>query len=602
MNIFKVIMFFMLLTISVVGCGGGGNSDSNPSSLAPPLSIDTTIGSAVVILAEASRELTLNQQSVLIDMKVVNSEDASPYNGGNIKIVYPKNEVFAGRDIGSFISSSVVVENGSVRFTYTGPTQLSKNTSDIVFYFYYESNPSALSKLTLTLNPSPNQIILKEYKILSDITTSGAKIGLETAKKVSFFIAEDNQNSTLLLDDKINFINVTTLNSGLAVLSNTQAETNATSFSISTDKNSFSILLKSSTLSGVVPLKVETSFTDANGKTRILSKVFNILIISGPPNVMSINYANSVQSTVGGFVEHWTLRVTDKYNNLVNTNPSISMGLIVGFAKDSSLSGVGGATNNYLYFDENSSKSGTLSKVNNTFTSQANVFGNETVEGEVDPDIDTLVLFGKGHTYNASGKWDITAVENGETLTLTDLYDGNDTSPLGFAVGHNFRQIPGGGNGEAIANIYPVDHNYTFGDNGTMSLEIAGDPYLVGKNLMLWANFIGQNGPTQEIVRVGEARKITIRYFGLKAAAISVPRGSTNYVKQIPIFVEKIGDRYHNGNFKYDIQVSDNLILNSFTTSSSTDYNAYVEVNVTDVDGNKTGTVTITNLKIVEEF
>ncbi|MDF1876637.1 hypothetical protein JHD47_02265 [Sulfurimonas sp. SAG-AH-194-L11] len=600
MNIFKVFVFSILLIISVVGCGGEGNSDSNPSASAPPQSGDIIKGSATVILEEVSKELTLNQQSVFIDMKVVNSENASPYNGGNVKIIYPKEEVFAGRDIGSFVSSSVLIENGSVRFSYTGPTQLSKDTSDIVFYFYYESNPSVLSKFTFTLNPNPNQIILKDYKILSDITTLGAKIGLETAKKISFFIAEDNENSTLVSDAKINFINVKTLNSGLAVLSNTQAETNATSLILTTENNSFSIILKSSTLSGIVPLKVNTSFTDANGNTRVLSKVFNILIISGPPNAMSLNYAASIRGPEAGFIERWTLRVTDKYNNLVNTNPSISMGLIVGFAKDASLSGVGGTNNNYLYFDEESSSSGTLSKVNNTFTSLANVFPLEVDKMNIG--IDTLVLFGKGYTYNASGKWDITEVINSSSLHLTDIYDGNDTSPLGFAVGHNFRQIPSAGEGEAIANVYPVDRNYTLGDNGTMGLEIAGDPYLVGKTLMLWTNFIGNNGPAEEIVRVGEARKITIRYFGLKADAASVSRGSTAVVKRIPIFVEDIGDRYHNGNFAYEIKVSDNLVINSYITSSISDYQAYVDVNVTDVDGNSTGTIEITNLKIVEEF
>ena len=592
MNFLKTVTFFTILLVSLVGCGG--NSDSEPSAstpLTPVTPNELTKEIPLVVLSDTTTELTSNQQTVIIDVKVVESGNASPYTNGDVKILYPKAEVLAGRDIGSFESSSVKVENGTTRFSYSGPSQLSDNTSTIVFYFYHESNPSDLKQYTFTINPAPNQIVLEGYKLTSNISTSSAVIGLETGKKLSFFIEEDNEAKTLVADTKIDYLRVTTLNPALALLSSTSEETNSTSVLLSSDKNSFSIIAKSYKLSGIVPLKVEASFTDVNGKTQLLSKVYNLLIISGPPSAMSITYDSTVESPYSGFTEHWTLRVTDKYNNLVNTNPTVSMGLIVGFAKD--------ASGNSLYVDANNAASGTIAKTDNTFTSPISVFD----AYNVDVDTDTLVIFGDYDAYDASGKWDFTK-ESDTVLNLIDKYDGNDTTGLGYAIGRNYRQTS---DGESIANIYPADNNYTLGSMGVMNLEIAGDTYLIGKNVMIWVNLLGYDLHTKETTRTGEAVKRTIRNFGLESSPVSVSRGAVDEVKRIYVFAQKTGEVYNNANFSYNVKVSDNLIINSETTTNYTFddsrlFPAYVDVNVTDLDGNGTGTIELTNLKIVSEF
>jgi len=603
MNIFKTALLVALLLVSITGCGGDNNSaptavqePTTPTTPEVPTNLTKEI--PLVVLPQTTQELTLNQQPVTIEVKVVESGNASPFLSGDVKILYPKAEVLAGRDVGIFKASSIAVENGIVKFDYTGPTQLSENNDTLVFYFYHESNPSDLKKFSFTIKPKPGQIVLKGYKLRSSLSTGEGVIGLNTGKKISFFIEEDTDEKTLVADAKIDYLRVSTLNPALAVLLSTEAETNATSILLSSDKNSFAIIAKSLTLSGIVPLKVEASFTDVNNKTQTLSKIFNVLIISGPPSAMSITYDGTAESKVAGFVEHWTLRVTDKYNNLVNTNPAVSIGMIVGFAEDSSSSKVGGSNNNLYFKANNSDKNGTITKINNSFTSLQNVFAN------VNAATDTLVLFGDGYTYDASGKWDFT-YENDAVLKLIDTYDGNNTSSLGFAVGRNYRQIPG--HGEAIANIYPQDNNYTLGSTGTMNLEIAGDNYLIGKDLMVWVNLLGYDLVEKRTIRAGEAEKITIRNFGLEASSVSVPRGSTNLVKRIYIYASKTGERYENANFSYDIKTSDNLVINS-DTSSNYDFNksrifpAYVDVNVTDADGNSTGTIELTNLKINTEF
>jgi len=603
MNIFKTVLLAVLLLVSISGCGG--DSSSTPTAVqepttptTPEVPTDLTKETPLVVLPKTTVELTLNQQPVTIEVKVVESGNASPFLSGDVKILYPKAEVLAGRDVGIFKESSISVENGIVKFDYTGPTQLSENNDTLVFYFYHESNPSDLKKFSFTINPKPGQIVLKGYKLRSSLSSSEGVIGLETGKKISFFIEEDTDEKTLVADAKIDYLRVSTLNPALAVLSSTEAETNASSVLLSSDKNSFAIIAKSLTLSGIVPLKVEASFTDVNNKTQILSKIFNVLIISGPPSAMSITYDGTAESEVAGFVEHWTLRVTDKYNNLVNTNPVVSMGMIVGFAEDSSGSRVGGDNNNLYFKTNNSDKNGTISKIDNTFTSLKNVFSN------VNAATDTLVLFGDGYTYDASGKWDFT-YESDAVLKLTDTYDGNDTHSLGFAVGRNYRQVPT--RGEAIANIYPQDNNYTLGSTGSMNLEISGDNYLIGKDLMVWVNLLGYDLETKKTMKTGESRKITIRNFGLEASPVSVSRGSKDVVKRIYIYATKTGEVYKNANFSYDIKTSDNLIINAQADSNyqfdnTAIFPAYVDINVTDADGNKTGTIELTNLKINTEF
>ena len=608
MDLFKNTLLVTLVLVSLVGCGG--DSSSSPSAVTEPTTTQTPVElteltqeTSLVILPKNTVELTLNQEPVTIEVKVVESGNASPFLSGDVKILYPKAEVLAGRDVGIFKASSIAVENGIVKFDYTGPTQLSENNDTLVFYFYHESNPSDLKKFSFTINPEPGQIVLKGYTLRSDITEDDAVVGPDTEKKISFFLEEATQEKTLVADSKIDYLRVSTLNPALAVLSSTEAETNTTSILLSSGKNSFTIIAKSLTLSGIVALKVDASFTDINSKTQVISKVFNLLITSGPPSAMSITYDGTAESEVAGFVEHWTLRVTDKYNNLVNTNPVVSMGMIVGFAEDSSGSGVRGSSN-YLYFKANdSTKNGTIKKIDNTFTSLTNVFAN------VNAATDTLVLFGENnltnYTYDASGKWDFT-YESDAVLKLTDIYDGKDVSNLGFAVGRNYRQIPG--HGEAIANIYPQDNNYTLGSTGTMNLEIAGDNYLIGKDLMVWVNLLGYDLVDEKTIKTGEAEKITIRNFGIEASPISVSRGTISTEEnRIYIYAEKTGETYKDARFSYDIKLSDNLKLVDFNDTNilldtNTSFSAYVNIYVDDVDGNKTGTIELTNLKINTEF
>jgi len=522
----KQITIFLLMTIFFTGCVQNNTDIESDYEV-----VDDTVTSelnATVILTTNETTVTLNKDRLEIDVTVIDKQN-NPYEGGNVKIIYP-DDVREGRDIGYFTNSSVTVSNGHAKFTYTAPNDISKNTKDIIFYFYHENNTNDIKKYTIKLVPEENQIILTSYQIYID-DDDEPSMGLDTSKLISFMIKnEKNENVN---DSNIVSIKVTNLNPNLGRLENTQGDSNS-SLTISA-KNSIPINVKSNTLSGIIPLEVNATFIDANGVKRNLQKIFNLLVLSGPPTAMSLSYSSISQDKINAkFIEKWVLTVTDKYNNLVNTNPSVSMGMIAGYAKS-------GPDNpsNHLYFENG----GEIKSKNNIFYSKEEVFK------YVDQVNDVLVTFGDGYTYEASGKWDISTDDNKSILNLVDQYNGKDTLSLGFAVGHNYRQDIDKKGVEWIGNIYPEDHNYIIDNNGHLVFNIEYDYYFIGKDIMLWINLIGMQN--DNIVRIGEAKKITLKGNGISAYIpnITVIGG----IKQAYTFTVKINDideTYMYGNFK----------------------------------------------------
>ena len=546
-----------------------------------------------LFLDENETVLRQNSQIVSISMKVVDG-DNNPYSDGTVKIKFPS-DVRESRDIGSFAEINASIVSGKANFVYTAPSQLDVNQSNIVFEFYHESNIEGRKAYTLTINPNPDQIVLTSYELISNISDDNLTMGLEASKLVSFFVKE--KNGVLVSDNNIANMRATILNPSMATLSSSDGnETNTTSLFLQSDGNSFTMNVNSQTISGVVPIKVDAEFTDVNNQVQTLSKVFNVIVISGPPSAISLSYAGTEPNdgTSASFTENWIVRVTDKYNNLVNSNPSVSMGMIAGYAQDSTLSGVG--LNNYLYFGTDANA--TMSTADNTFRALSEVFE------KVDDSTDTLVVFGNGFTYDVSGKWDFT-YESNTTLSLVETFDGNSTSGLGFAVGNNIRQIPGDGGQEAIGNVYPKDNNYTIGDLGYMTVKVNYDYYLTGKSVVLWVNLVGYDLENSTTVRIGEAKKVTLRANGLEAAVRNTAAGEVGVVHRIPIKIKDSPEWYRNANFGFSIKTSDNLRVNSVTTSNGNLANnvAYVDVNVTEAGTPPAaGTIEILNALAADEF
>ncbi|QOY51924.1 hypothetical protein [Candidatus Sulfurimonas baltica] len=543
-----------------------------------------------VYLVEETKEITQNSQLISIEMNVVDGSN-NPYSDGNVKVQFP-DDIKENRDIGSFSDLNVSIVNGKATFTYTAPAQLDNNTSDIVFNFYHETNPTNKKAFTFTINPDSNQVATN-YILYSSLSDNNITMGLETSKLMSFFIKDSD--GALVPDANVTTFTTTILNPNLGTLSNTDGnETNTTSTTLDFTKNNITINVNSNIISGVIPIEVSATFLDVNNNEQNLSKVFNVIVVSGPPSAISLSYASTETNdgSTASFTENWILRVTDRYNNVVNSNPSVSMGMIAGYAVDSNLSGVG--ANNNLYFD--TVDGGDIDGTANTFTAPNNVFAN------VNQATDSLVLFGDGFTYEASGKWSINT-NTDSILDLIENYDGNDTSSLGFAVGNNHRQDPEGG--EAIAIVEPKDGNYIMDDTGTMAIKVTYDYFLTGKSVMLWVNLVGYDLPTAKYVRVGEAKKITLRASGLEADVVNTSAGVVGATYRIPIKIKESPEWYRHANFAYSVKTSDNLQVNSVISSDNNLSNnvAYADVNVTDIGATPAaGTIEIVNILVADEF
>ena len=601
MGILKKIMVIVSLAAMFIfgGCQGNNSEEVIASGGTAPVIDTTTSEVATVVLPVTTKEITTNSEVVNVTVKVFDGNN-NPFTTGNIKIAYP-DDVLTGRDIGSFSALTAVPDStGTAGFTYTAPSDLNADTSNIAFTFYHDSDPTTGSVYTFTINPELNQTVLTNYSLeISD--PSDITMGLESDKPLNFVVKDDNGNP--VADSSMTSMTITSMNPVFGTLSNdTGTITNVSTLTINGD-NEVTVNLTSYTNSGLNSIQVDTTFTDVNSQEQNLSEIFNIIVLSGPPSAMSLAYASTSQdANRAKFIEKWVLTVVDKYNNPVDSNPGVTMGMIAGYAQDSS----GTATNpaGYLYFNPGAVTGGTLNATSDDFTAPGglNVFTN------VDFDNEILVTYGNGYTYPASGKWDIDAVgSTSNVLTLKDDYTNTDTPELGYAVGNNFRQDVCDPGIEWVANVYPENNNFIMDDQGSLIVNIEYDYYLVGKSTMLWVNLIGKDYVSQETVKIGEARKVTLRGQGLESIDYSYAEGFTGVV-HFPIYIKNTVERYYNANFGYLVQATgkgtvfytSDTSMNNGITSCINGGAAYVDVNVTASAG--AGILSLINVLPSNEF
>ena len=526
----------------------------------------------------------------------VYGKDNEPYPDGHIQVKYP-DALLDGKDVGSFQNSSVEVKNGEASLIYTAPNPIDANTS-YLFGVFHDVNPIlSNTDLNISFAPDVNQTVLKNYRLHADYET---KMDLNISKGMVFSVMDDQNNS--LSDGDIVSINATILNPNLGFLEDTDGN-KGTSIS-TTKKNGVHINIHSNTLSGLLPIKVDAAFIDANNKEQKLTRIFNVIVLSGPPTAMSLSYAGTSQDKEHAkFIENWVLTVTDKYNNLVNTNPTVSTGMITGYATRSGDAQPDASQNlkdaKYLFYSAKDGDGNLTDGALDTFKTKYKTFANVDLVNQY------LVTYGKrGYYFNTFGKWDISSVEDDQTLALKDDYNGTNVSGLGFAVGNNFRNETCSGESR-VANVYPKDNNYVLGDNGNMIIQVEYDYYLVGKTTLLWANLLGSSD--KKIKKVGIANVVTLRGDGLTGESYNFAKGFSGIVRLL-VHIKDTVEFYKNANFVYKVEVQAEdaswSILDDSMDYGIMDCNnsgvGYVDVNIS--DGGKGGSVSLTNVLVAPEF
>ena len=573
---------------------------SNTKRVTYTFSIEKPASTAThkTIIQPSSVEILQNRQIKQISLLVLDS-DNQPVESGNVYLVYP-DIVTKGVDVGSFDASSSEVKNGAASFTYTAPSDLQElldqNITQTSFGFYYENERANAAQLVVSFVPDANQTVIKNYHVLFLPGGNSYTLSLNETKPISISVMDDTNTS--IPNSDIVDLNVSLEDTYIAQLLDSSGQQGST-FSFHT--NDVVLTLQSKTVSGLVPIHIDASFKDANGNLKTLSEVFNVTVLSGPPTAISISYAGtSLDKEHAKFIEHFSVSVTDKYFNPVNTNPQVSVGAIVGYAKYSD-DGSFANTDKRVYVD--SSPLGTLDQ--NSFTLDRNYFD---ANATVDIQNDILVTFGTGYTFSASGEWEIEDFNASAITLVAGQYEGNRTSGLGFAIGHNFRQDACRFGDEWIGQARLQNGTGAIDESGSAIVDLTYDYYLAGKDIVLYVNIIGQDNRLNKKIKIGEAYKHTLRGQGVVLGSdntITAENGAT-VVKKFYVWLDKVDRAYRNARFTFaDVQTSGKGHINSVRAmpieSCDGDGHAYIEYNIT-ADANETYSITFNKPLIVEEF
>jgi|GEM_PF-724019 len=591
---------------------------------------DTTL--PVVVIPLEQRIVTLNSNSMTIELALKVFKDIAPYTEGSVKVELPE-KVLDGVDVGQFDAYEVNVnELGIATFIYTGPSNLqaliSNDDNGSIFKFYHVENSEDKQNWTVEYTLPDNPYVSRNYE-LNVITSNDFSMGIPDKEKTFnvFLKAKDpSGNEVALTDENITNITVTTTNATIAQILDTDSSTLVNTLSLIPVNNSAFILV-SKDKSGLVPLEVSITFDDANGEEQNLSTVVNVRVFSGPPSAISISYVSTSQdASRAKYIETLAISVTDEYGNKVNTRPNVTLGAIVGYAVDGSEASstetnetkrlfYGKSDIDLGYANGEIDNAGDSDPSTTTFTDTINtdVFQYVNVEGN---NTDKLVVFGERKNYEAMGKWDMELGGANNILVLQDQYYGVNRDGLYFAVGHNYYQDLCREDGREWIGTTDSE-TYQLDEEGTVTVDYRYDYHLTGKDALIWVNLDGYQPDTGKQIRVGEVTKHTLRGTGF----VQVPSDGHTF-KGLPgddvnvtfeIWHENAPEAYRNAHFTHSVESGSTCSWQY--VKSSNDYDArtcdngysslgrsYVTYTITIPGGQESCTFDIENIMVAQEF
>jgi hypothetical protein len=501
-----------------------------------------------------------------------------------------------------------VGDNGQAVFNYTGPQDLKKlvdsGHTGALFTFSHEENPTQEGSISVTYDLTAGYI--PANYILSTSSSDGKQtMGLDSFKTFTLYLKNDQEQ--LVENDDITKVIISSKNTLIGKLvdaSNGGAEVDTLTFNGGDAINSQSFSVRTTNLSGLLPIEITVEFNDANGDTQSLTTIMNVIVLSGPPTAMSIVYAGVEQDThTAKYIEKFVVTVTDAYNNPVNTRPYIAVGGMVEYAVDgSSTNGQRSTTSPRLWHGIND----TQGKLEATGSDKARFVSNAAnVFNYVDMANDKLVVFGSGYVYEALGKWDIES-KTDDTLDLKDSYYGSDREGLFFAVGHNNRQDLCSSGVEYIGNMKAS--TYQLDETGHAFVEFEYDYHLTGKDIMIWANLTGFQADNSHTGRIGEAQKHTLRGNGLVSDdEYTLAAGATDVVRRFEVHHQNAPEWYRNGHFGFAIKgtCTVNGIVDSSNAHDARECSnviGYVDLNISNPNPNGTCVISIDSIAVSPEF
>lgn len=357
-------------------------------------------------------------------------------------------------------------------------------------------------------------------------------MGIPDLEKTFSVMVKDANGRLLNNDFEITKIEVISENTVIVQLLDTLTGESKNSLLLE-NKNDVSFTLVSKKLSGIAPIRVNASFTDTNRKSKTISTLISVPVMSGAPSAISISYVGTEEDEARAkYEEKFAVSVTDEYGNRVNTRPYISLGAIVGYAVDGrEASNKESASTRRLYYgksdieqglangrvDPLGDESANTTNFEDMTNGRTNVFKWVNAEGA---NSDKLVVFGKGKNYEAMGKWDFSKIDD-NTLKLADDYHGLFRGDLSYAIGRNYYQDQCMDDSREWLGTTDSE-TYQLDEEGTVIVSYKYDYQLMGKDALVWVNLNGYQSDTGKITRLGEVTKHTLLGQGLRA----IPEGT----------------------------------------------------------------------------
>ena len=549
---------------------------------------DTTL--PVVVIPSDLKKIILTNNSQGIDIPIKVFKDIAPYTEGFVTIQLPK-KVLDGVDVGSFESFSVPVDSDGVALLhYTGPANIKAlvDSGDLnsVFEIYHSENSSKENResLLVTYDASGDNYIPINYQLSLITENSDFSMSIPNIEKTFSVILKDLEGNVIKDSDiDISSLEVETQNALIAQIYDTNTSNLVDKLSLE-KKNNSPFILKSKTLSGLVPLKIVITFEDINGHEQTLSTIINVRVMSGLPSAISISYLISEQDAgKAKYKERFILSVTDEYGNRVNTQPYISLGAIVGYAVDGKeVSSVESNNTHRLFYGkrdiDTGNAEGTINDLSDDNVHETEFSDNTGLRSDVFQYVnregnnsDKLIVFGRGKSYDAMGKWDISKINN-KTLDLKDNYFGQTKGELYYAVGHNYYQDQCLEDGREWIGTTDSD-SYQLDEEGSVVVSYKYDYQLMGKDAMIWVNLNGYQPDIGKNIRIGEAIKHTLKGTGLRSKpsnGYSLDKNTTR-VATFEIWQKDTVEPYRNAHFGWNIVDGSNCQIVSVESSNSYD-------------------------------
>ncbi len=510
-------------------------------------------------------------------------------------------------------------EFGQAVFAYTPPSPIVEN--DFSIEFCLEDNASLCTNVDINLttgtvdtNDTNGTDVGNDFVNygITFITSDGTNtLGLDERKLyVASLIDKDTQ--TIIPSSQVEKITIESKKPDILKLIDPSDAIGAAVAKLEiTGKSSINVYLKAAqNISGLSDIKVTINYKTNKGASRELIRTYAIAVLSGPPTAISITSAGVSYNFEEKWFEHkFLISASDKYNNKINTSPTIAAGVMAGYAKDSN--------GDRMIYGQNSKRdlgiyanlTGSTAQVELDAVSVApfSTFDTITLQG-VDLSRDIVAIFGNVRTYEANGKWEIDSVSNASKLILSDSYEGEDYAGVGFAVGHNYRSnLCSSEYLEYQVKVDSTDGTYKLDNEGKTFVTVKFPAtYMPGKKVGLMVNLISENPETGKQLRGGEVKFTTLQSFqGLSGLSTSIPKGTTVEVTHYGFVETGTVDVWRLNNSTFSCNTTDSTNINNIILIEKNNpedcVSPFVRYRVTATVGDD-GTFVLSNCQVNDEF